>query len=393
MQCEPFTLHRIKKTKKHSAYQCKERAQQKPQYQASTKIDNSTVQIVRTKYIILTTMNKTLLTSKIGLLVAIFAVLFTSCENNIIFDGEGDCSVHYKIKFAYDKNMKYADAFAKEVSSVSLYIFDTNGVLVYQGNETGSTLADENYSMPIELNPGKYNMLAWCGVGNGEYFTLPQAEIGVTSIDELKCKLNRNNGISDKELAPLFHGQQEITIGEEPGIHYETISLTKNTNTVRVVLQQLSGDDVDPSLFSFEIQDYNGYMAHDNTLLEDELITYKPWSLSTGTADVNAELHSRAASTVGVAVAELTTARLVEGENPLLVVKNMAEDKVVLSIPLIDYALLVKGNYNRNMSAQEYLDRQDEYNLTFFLDESGEWISSSIIINSWRVVLKNQVIQ
>jgi hypothetical protein len=71
----------------------------------------------------------------------------------------------------------------------------------------------------------------------------------------------------------------------------------------------------------------------------------------------------------------------------------MAEDKVVLSIPLIEYALLVKGNYNRNMSNQEYLDRQDEYNLTFFLDESGEWISSSIIVNSWKVVLKNQVIQ
>lgn len=338
-------------------------------------------------------MNKTLLTSKIGLLIAMLAVLFTSCENNIIYDEQGDCSVYYKIKFKYDKNMKYADAFAKEVTSVALYVFDANGTLVYNGNDSGAALADENYSMPVELNPGKYNMLAWCGVGNGEYFNVPQAEIGVTSIEELKCKLKRSNGVVENELTALFHGEQEITIGEEPGVHYETLSLTKNTNTVRVVLQQLSGDDVDPSLFSFEIQDYNGYMAHDNSLLEDELITYKPWSVTTGTADVNAELHTRAASTVGVAIAELTTARLVEGQKPILVVKNLAEDKVVLSIPLIEYALLVKGNYNRNMSNQEYLDRQDEYNLTFFLDESGEWISSSIIVNSWTVVLKNQVIQ
>jgi hypothetical protein len=45
------------------------------------------------------------------------------------------------------------------------------------------------------------------------------------------------------------------------------------------------------------------------------------------------------------------------------------------------------------MEDQEYLDRQDEYNMTFFLDESGNWISSSIIVNSWRVVLNNQVIK
>ena len=39
------------------------------------------------------------------------------------------------------------------------------------------------------------------------------------------------------------------------------------------------------------------------------------------------------------------------------------------------------------MDDQEYLDRQDEYNLVFFLDADGDWLSSSIIINSWKVVL------
>ena len=72
----------------------------------------------------------------------------------------------------------------------------------------------------------------------------------------------------------------------------------------------------------------------------------------------------------------------------ILKVIDLLEDKVVLSIPLIDYALLVKGNYNKAMSNQDYLDRQDEYTMTFFLDE-GEWVSSVIYINSWRVVLNN----
>mgnify|MGYP002576656751 FL=1 len=68
----------------------------------------------------------------------------------------------------------------------------------------------------------------------------------------------------------------------------------------------------------------------------------------------------------------------------------MTNDKgeTVFSIPLIDYALLVKGEYNRRMDDQEYLDRQDEYNMVFFLDEGDRWMDAYIYINSWKVVLQ-----
>ncbi|MBR2607299.1 MAG: FimB/Mfa2 family fimbrial subunit [Bacteroidaceae bacterium] len=343
-------------------------------------------------------MNKTSFFSRIGVLLTLLAVVFTSCDNSFVFDDEGDCSVHYRIKFKYDRNMKFADAFAHEVTSVALYVFDNSGVLVYEDAESGEALADENFTLPVELKAGEYQFLAWCGIGDGESFVTPQTRLGVTTIEELKCRMNRisanGNGIVDKDLAPLFHGSAKFTLTDEPGVHYKTISLTKNTNVVRVILQQLSGEDVNPDLFSFEIQDYNGYMNYDNSLLDDELIIYKPWSLQTGSADINADIYNdeetRDASSVGVAVAEMTTGRLVEGNRPILVVRNLEKGDVVLSVPLIDYALLVKGNYNKDMSNQEYLDRQDEYNMTFFLDEAGRWISSSIIVNSWRVVLNNQ---
>lgn len=61
----------------------------------------------------------------------------------------------------------------------------------------------------------------------------------------------------------------------------------------------------------------------------------------------------------------------------------------IINIPLIDYALLVKGNYQSRMDDQEYLDRQDSYSLVFFLDEKANWQASTIYINSWRVVLSN----
>ena len=40
-----------------------------------------------------------------------------------------------------------------------------------------------------------------------------------------------------------------------------------------------------------------------------------------------------------------------------------------------------------NMSDHEYLNREDSYNFTFFLDEDGNWLDASILINGWRVVL------
>jgi hypothetical protein len=83
---------------------------------------------------------------------------------------------------------------------------------------------------------------------------------------------------------------------------------------------------------------------------------------------------------------------MIDGQSPILTIWNKEENKKVLSIPIADYALFVKGYYNSQMSAQEYLDRQDEYNMTFFLDEDGSWLSSSIIVNSWTVVLNNDIL-
>ena len=116
-------------------------------------------------------------------------------------------------------------------------------------------------------------------------------------------------------------------------------------------------------------------------------VYYKAWAVSSGSAGIDKTALTRDGQTeIGVAMAELTVGRLVKGHRPILNVYNTHGTKVI-SIPLIDYALLIKGHYNSSMSDQEYLDRQDEYNLTFFLDKEDRWVSSSIIINSWRVIL------
>lgn len=328
-------------------------------------------------------LGKTALLTALGLCLSL-----ASCER--IFEYEGDCSVHYQVKFKYDMNMKYADAFPNSVSHVALHVYDAaTGKLVLKQTESGAALSRHDYVMELEdLNPGTYDIVAWCGDGLQKgSFDIPSHSAG-DSMTDLICTMDRGaNGSVTEDVHQLFHGKKRVTFDADYGTQVDTVSLIKNTNVVRVVLQHLSGIDVDPSLFTFEIKDQNGTMAHDNVILDDEVLTYSPWSVTAGSAGIDADIYgTKAKTSVSVALAEFTVGRLVTENNPVLSIYNVQEQEQVLSIPLKDYALLVKGYYNKGMSDQEYLDRQDEWNLTFFLDEHGNWLSSQIVINSWHIV-------
>lgn len=347
--------------------------------------------------------------------------LLTSCDS-AIYDGEGDCDVTYRLRFRYDMNMKFADAFSHEVKSVHLYVFSPEGKLVWQTIDDSEALSQEGYEIILPLQPGDYKLMAWCGLDNGESFYVQEIAEGDTR-DPLHCKLNRKShpedgAISDTDLHPLFHGTLDVNLPEsiDGGDFVYTMYLTKDTNVFRIVLQHLSGENIEVEDFSFKIEDNNGWLNHDNSLLDDENVIYHAWSKYSGSAGVDApeaQLSvvscpssgentengkwetengaTRAITNVKVAIAELTVSRLVQRDwtkhaKPMLTIRKTSDNEVVARIPIIDYALLVKGNYNREMSDQEYLDRQDEYNMTFFLDENNHWLSTTVIINSWRVV-------
>lgn len=337
---------------------------------------------------------------------AILLLAFTACDN-IIYDYEGDCSVTYRLKFQYDMNLKWADAFANEVSSVHLYAFDKSGLLVWQREERIDPGLARNFSMTLDLPAGDYTLLAWCGLRNDgkkkESFSVPEPHIGKTRIEELQCSLNRqydeNGAISKESLHRLFHGTMDVSLPENSdGGNYEYImSLTKNTNHIRVVLQHLSGKDVDVERFRFRIDDENGLMAHDNNLLKDENINYWPWKTQTAMAGVG-KTDTRAVIEAKGAIADFTVARMMEShrKNMILTITN-DKGETVAAIPVIDYALLAKDyyeeEYGHKMADQEFLDREDDYVMTLFLDDDNEWISSQIMIHSWVIVPHDFVIE
>lgn len=346
------------------------------------------------------------------LAATVFCCITSSC-NSVIYDDEGDCSVLYRVAFCYDRNMKWADAFANEVKSVHLYAFNKEGLLVWQNSEKGETLAADGYTMTLDLPAGNYHLVAWCGLENDnadtESFTVPEARVGETRLEELRCKLSREYDAdgaahSKRKLFPLYHGILDVTLPDmtnEGGEYICTVPLTKNTNHVRIILQHLSGEAVNPKDFTFRIEEENGLMKHDNTLLPDEMITYWAHDKQSGTTGMDIDDYPEKGSTsqhapapsgpvtsVSVAIADLTIARLTTEHRTYLTIHN-PEGEIAARIPFRDYALLLKDGYGHEMTDEEYLDRQDEWTLTFFLDQQDKWIGTSIIINSWRVVLND----
>jgi len=331
---------------------------------------------------------------KLSIVLSLLLVLaFTAC-NSFLFDNEGDCTTTYQLRFRYDWNIKFADAFAHEVKSVSVYAFDESGKLAWQKAEKGAALAQDRYAMTLDLPAGKYDLIAWCGLDNdagaNESFSVPQLTIGTSTKENLLCKLNRKhdaagNAYVDTDLYALYHGQLSVELpeAEDGSTRTYTMPLVKDTHRLRVILQHLSGETVNVSDFSFSLEDENGLMNYDNSLLADEPITYQAWNKEQGEAGVEVR---EAQTAVKVAIADISTARLIAGRKMYLTVRN-ASDKVIIKVPFIDYALLVKSKVSFAISNQEYLDRQDEYTMMFFLDEKDEWDATTLYINSWKVVL------
>lgn len=342
------------------------------------------------------------ITKILAKMLCIFVALpacLTSC-NGVIYDDEGDCDVTYRVKFRYDWNMKYADAFPHEVKSVKLYAFDKGGNLVWQTSESGEALAQEGYSIVLPLEPGDYRLAAWCGLDNGESFTVPEISVGGKH-EEIHCKLNRvydaGQACSKEDLHPLFHGILDVNlpVNLDGGEYVYTLPLKKDTNVFRITLQHLSGEHLNQKDFTFRIEDSNGWMDHTNELLPDEDIVYHPFAQYEGSAGIETdkvpESRSSVIENVRVVIAELTVARLVmrdwtKEEKPMLVIRAAEDGRLVARVPIIDYALLVKGAANLDMDDQEFLDRNDVYNMSFFLDNNLRWLSTVINIHTWRVV-------
>lgn len=334
---------------------------------------------------------------------AALSVVTASCDS-VIYDDEGDCTPHYKVGFRFARNILNTDAFGSQVTDVSLYLFDRDGKLVYSTKEHRALTDDNTYYIDVDVAPGTYNMVAWCSgessidghtafaIGGGDR---PGAMSELTAT--LPVESDADGSLhSTRDINRLYHGMStDVVFPDSYGdIYIDPIMLTKDTNHITIQLVNSDGSAIEPKNVSVEIDGKNAVMDHTNTPVDTRRYVYRPWAvkgLATDMSGTETRVESvggavRASATTNGMQVELTTGRLMADVPQTLTVRRRDTGETMIKIPLIDYLLLVRSEYEAATSNQDYLDRFDDYSMTFFMQQGYTWIKSSIIINGWRRV-------
>ena len=329
-----------------------------------------------------------------------FAVALTSCES-AIFEDQGDCSFHYKLSFRYTKNILNADAFGSQVNEINVALYDSeSGRMVYHKTETRQLTTENDYKMDIEILPGKYDIIAWCGgrsvIADASSFILDGQNTGdaiTTSGAHIDLQGSGSDLYYNHDINRLYYGSlMGVDFVDSYGsVDISPVYLTKDTNHLTVQLQNINGEPIDPDQLIFELSARNSELTWDNTLADGSEFVYRPWVVqSTYSSSLMPDGESRATmdddDIPNGVLAEFTTGRIMAGKEQRLTVRLKDTGETILSIPLVEYLLLVRNHYETATSNQDYLDRYDDFTMLFFIDETYTWIKSRIFINNWRVV-------
>ena len=367
-----------------------------------------------------------------SLQMIVVAAMFTSCD--MMKEDRSDCPTGLYVNFVYDYNIQRADMFKDHVGSVTLYVFDESDKLVAQRTVSGSELSVYGYNIHFtekELAPGHQYRLSAVALQKDwdAALSTPGAKYRKTSLgngdnrQQLKVSLDRNQPLSPSRyyevstaapLDTLWHTQQVMTAyaanqpaatryhensNSEPTTNaiqtitlekdvpaYATVSLIRNTNHLNISLRELDTPaNVDADNYEVFILDANGDVNCDNTVTTPtDSLVYRPYSQWTTTFD--------AGGTIGIqrsAHYDLMFNRLMYSttpdDNAVLCIRRKSDGKevAVINLPYI----LCEGRTAYeiyNYRPQEYLDREYDYRLEFFLrGNRWEYISVCIDVLSW----------
>ena len=290
--------------------------------------------------------------------------------------------------------------------------------------------------VPLNINPGDYHIVTWAGLKNNRHFKVMD---GVTHLSHPKVRMERKmdemnrpnanelldelfhsiidiNAPDDNEMQSIVNGAmkmktQEAPYGTEsvydPVCYWDenekifkviyTASLIRDTNNIVLSLEHLSGEfNLDE--IGIEMTDNNGTMLHDNKVdNSDEVITYTPWRMANGSLeqgvltragfDINDPENSDG-HYADFITSEISTARMTTDHDKVIRIYYKDTDQTVFSIPVNKWIEALRSAKYRDMDMQEFLDRENDFELMVFLQDDGRggWVAVSVVINGWHII-------
>lgn len=330
-----------------------------------------------------------------AMFVLLIALAFSSC----IDDNRNDCG-EVNIRFDYSYNMLSANALSGQTNYVALYIFDSSGTLIMKEVSGNIQITNDYAVRTSELKAGKYKFVAWAKSDHLKAdeadFKIPDMTVGASVLTDLTYYLKRTAGTQQHELNNLLVGMTDVEINNLNTTQNVVVPLKKINKKIRVLLLPYSGSsELDINNYTVSIVDRvgNGHVNYDYSLLSDETITYRPYYAANIVPQTAEALHPDELQKA--AVVELNTSRLlvhaVDTDNPRLQITTKDNGTEIVSVNLPWFFSLTGMESHKSWGLQEYLDRQDEYVISLFIDESpgtlpeNAWIRTTIIINGWVI--------
>lgn len=321
------------------------------------------------------------------------------------------CPQGADLHFVYNYNMQRADMFNDHVGGVTAYVFDDNGTYLFKQEENNTAasapLKNKAYAMHLSIAPGNYRVIA---LANQKGYDETLATAGAKyrrqtpatgeKMEKMQVTLDRLAGgevSADASLDTLWHGMDAVpfTVRENETTH-DTISLMRDMKMLTIGLHNVDEEekaDITADDFDIYIKSNNGILNYDNSLHEDETLTYRPYALwDTEFRDTEGNVTERTAH------AELTFNRLMyygvaeNDKNAVLTIYNKKTQKTVAVINLPDCLAQGRNAYaHYNYSPQEYLDREYDYHLDFFLQgDTWKEVMITISVLNWSHRYQNE---
>lgn len=320
-------------------------------------------------------------------------IIFASC----VKDDQDDCGLN--IRFRYTYNVKDADAFAHEVKSINLYAFDQDGKYIRKYTDAADKFAT-GYTMNIrDLHAGKYTFVCMARSEKAideddQEFILAHLKTG-DDIQNLAAQLDCDNGLNSKNFADLYIGKIKVDYSGNP--QTATIDLMKCSNSYRIILLPTNKQaNFTTENFDVRIVNANKWLDHEGNLLVStisgtptEQITHTPHNVELATngktsSQDGKEILQEEGSDIAL-IYDLSSARLFRDDNTRLIITDKRTGKVTFNHSLPWLLSLYGGEQrHKSWSDQEYLDRQDHYVLTFYVDDTRDYnFAARLKVNGW----------
>ena len=309
-------------------------------------------------------------------------LLITSCT--WVKDDIDNCPYGFWLNLHYTYNILDVEAAPEYISEVAVYVYDTDGNYVSRIDVPQSVLKANGHRVRVEgLPEGDYQFVVWSGIGNNAYAVSGDR----STINQFSLSLAQTGSRVSSCLPDLYYGMLQ-TVHFDDSYATHDVYMMKNTNQLACLVVPMSDDaTVSPDDYEMKVVSANGVMDAYNNLVSDDIMTYEPFA---GKAVVFDDAEYGELNGVSF---NISTLRLMEDRDCRLILDKKDTGETVFNISFPEYIGMIGAlytNLGRQLTVQEYLDRQDFYTIVFFLSSDLNQLVQ-LQVNSWRLRARNHI--